>query len=73
MWTCTHEARPENDIGTILNDRLHQHRKLLRIVFEVGVLNYHHIACGMLETGAKSRAFALIYVVVNNLIDLVRN
>ena len=55
------EARAEDHVGLVLEDRLHQLRILGRIVFQVGVLHEHHVAGGVLEAFAQGRALALVH------------
>src|SRR5437667_1313526 len=54
------EPRAVDHVGPVLKDRLDQPRILGWIVFQVGVLNDHHVAGGVLEAGPQSGALALI-------------
>ncbi len=53
------EARAEDHVGPVVDDRLNQPRILGGIVFQVGVLHEDHVAGGMLEAFAKGGALCL--------------
>jgi hypothetical protein len=60
-------ARPESgaddDIGATLHERPDQTEKVLRVVLEVGILNGHEVAAGVLETGPQRSPFSPIVLV----------
>ena len=50
------EARPEHRVGPAAQDRLEQHREILRVVFQVGVLDHDHLTRGVLDARPQRRA-----------------
>ncbi len=54
---------PKTASAAALEQRLQQQGVFLRVVLEIGVLNEAEVALGMLDGGADSGAFALVYLV----------
>ncbi len=55
-----------HDVGLVLDDRLKELHVVLRIVFQIGVLDQHHIAGGEFEPVAQRGALALIHGLVGD-------
>src|SRR5688572_28848220 len=54
------EARAVDDIGLAIEDRPNQLRVFVRVVFEVGVLDDHHVAGGFADAAPHRGALALV-------------
>ena len=54
------EARPVDDVGFAVEDRANQLAVFARIVFEVGVLDDHHVAGRFAHAAPHRRALALV-------------
>ncbi len=52
MRLIPQETAAKNDVRLAFNDRAQQARELPRVVFEVGVLNNHHVPRCMSEARA---------------------
>jgi hypothetical protein len=61
------EARPEDNIRSAPKYRIHELWIFIRIVFQIGVLDYDQIAGGGLDSGPQSGAFSPVHVVIENL------
>src|SRR2546425_5876029 len=60
MGSTAEETRPINHVSFALNERIKQRGIVLRIIFEVRVLNDHEIACGFPYPAPKRGTFAHI-------------
>ena len=60
------EARAIDHVGPVVEDRLDQPRVFGRIVFQVGVLNDHHVAGRVPEAFAEGRALPLVVRLVED-------
>jgi hypothetical protein len=56
----TEEPRSVHDIGMALEDRADQRRVFVRVVFEIGVLDDHHVAGGLADAAPHRGALALV-------------
>ena len=63
------KSRPKNDIGFVIEDRLHELGVLPRIVFEVCVLNNDHFSGGRGDAGTNRGALSLVYLVKYDAVD----
>src|SRR5438132_5947021 len=66
MRGSAHEARTVHHIGAILEDWLNQGWIVGRVIFQVGVLDDHHVTGGVLEAVAQGGAFAFVDGLVND-------
>ena len=51
-WACSDEARAENDIGLLVDERLKQSWKFVAVVFQVGILHDDESPLRRCETGS---------------------
>src|SRR6185312_3519690 len=58
---------PVHDIGFLTKYRVQQLPIILRVIFQIGILNQHDIAGGKFEAVAKGGAFTLIDRFVDDL------
>ena len=54
---------PDQDVGSIVEQRLEKHTVFTRVVLEVGILNDDEVGGGVRETGTKSSTFSLVHIV----------
>ena len=66
MGAPAHETRTVHHIGFAVRNRVEQKMILLRIVFEIGVLNNDNVASGGAEAGAQRGPLSLIFRMVKN-------
>ena len=69
MRVTAGEAGAKNNVGFAIDDRFEQARVFLRVIFEVGVLDYDRVASGGCDAGAQRSAFALVDFVVDDFGD----
>lgn len=56
----TVKPRPKYHVSAIVKDRLNQSGNVVRIVFQVAVLNHDDIALYLTESRAESGSFTLV-------------
>jgi hypothetical protein len=66
MGATPQEARTVNHIGFASRDRVEQEKVLLRVVFEVRILNNNDLPCDSAEAGAKRRPLSLIFRMIKD-------
>src|SRR5262249_20740618 len=64
---ATVEAIAKDHIGPLLEDRLQEAWIVLGIIFQVGILDKHNVACHVRQRGPNGSAFALIRLMTDNL------
>lgn len=60
-----------NDVRVAVEDRLDETRNLRRVVFEIGVLNNHHVALDRFHASTHGRCFSCISLQANRANSLV--